>query len=117
MVLGRSGGSVAVALASISGAAGTSGGAVTITGRGLAGGGTNALGGLRNQQEVEPSESIRSSGNSWKLTIAHQCGGQHCALRFRSAENYFMRSHWALRASVDRISSSAWRQSSISEPG
>ena len=59
MVLGRSGGSVAVALASISGAAGISGSAATITGWGCVGGGTNALGGLRNQQEVEPSDSTR----------------------------------------------------------
>jgi hypothetical protein len=72
MVLGRSGGSVAVV--SISGASGTSGGDVAITGLGGAGGGINALGGLRNQQDVVPSEISNSIANSRKLIMAYQGG-------------------------------------------
>ena len=74
MVLGRSGGSAIVALASISGASGTSGGYTAITGLGAAGGGTNALGGLRNQQDVEPNDSTTSSGNTRKLAMVYQRG-------------------------------------------
>lgn len=47
-----------------------------------------------------------------RLAAAFRARGQAFALRFQSADNFFMRSNWVLRASADRVSSSAWSQSS-----